>query len=125
LKRFLDTGDRNRSTSGPTPWQIYDDDNITNEIQSNIITPNTNPILNTYFLQHNDTGWTKSFLVLSLATAAFCMTQLNPNSEVSKLLNSRTHKNFKTTVHNFHTKIDKLIYILCSWHVFWSYKNLL
>jgi len=26
LKRLLDTWDRNRSTSGPTPWQIYDDD---------------------------------------------------------------------------------------------------
>jgi hypothetical protein len=25
LKRLLDTWDRNRSTSGPTPWQIYDD----------------------------------------------------------------------------------------------------
>jgi hypothetical protein len=26
LKRILDTWDRNGSTSGPTPWQIYDDD---------------------------------------------------------------------------------------------------
>jgi hypothetical protein len=26
LKRFLDTWDRNGSTSGPTPWQWYDDD---------------------------------------------------------------------------------------------------
>jgi hypothetical protein len=26
LKRLLDTLDRNGSTSGPTPWQIYDDD---------------------------------------------------------------------------------------------------
>ena len=26
LKRLLDTWDRNASTSGPTPWQIYDDD---------------------------------------------------------------------------------------------------
>jgi len=26
LKRLLDTCDRNGSTSGPTPWQIYDDD---------------------------------------------------------------------------------------------------
>jgi hypothetical protein len=26
LKRLLDTWDRNRSTSGPTPWQIDDDD---------------------------------------------------------------------------------------------------
>ena len=25
-ERLLDTGDRNGSTSGPTPWQIYDDD---------------------------------------------------------------------------------------------------
>ena len=31
LKRLLDTWDRNGSTSGPTPWQIHDDDddNIT------------------------------------------------------------------------------------------------
>ena len=28
LKRLLDTWDWNRSTSGPTPWQIYDDDAI-------------------------------------------------------------------------------------------------
>jgi len=26
LKRLLDTWDRNGSKSGPTPWQIYDDD---------------------------------------------------------------------------------------------------
>ena len=26
LKRLLDTWDRNGSTSGQTPWQIYDDD---------------------------------------------------------------------------------------------------
>jgi hypothetical protein len=26
LKRLLDKWDRNRSTSGPTPWQIHDDD---------------------------------------------------------------------------------------------------
>jgi hypothetical protein len=26
LKRILDTWDRNGSTSGPTAWQIYDDD---------------------------------------------------------------------------------------------------
>jgi len=26
LKRLLDTWDRNESTSGPTPWQIYDHD---------------------------------------------------------------------------------------------------
>jgi len=26
LKRLLGTWDRNGSTSGPTPWQIYDDD---------------------------------------------------------------------------------------------------
>jgi len=26
LKRLLDAWDRNWSTSGPTPWQIYDDD---------------------------------------------------------------------------------------------------
>ena len=28
LKILLDTWDRNGSTSGPTPWQIYDDDTI-------------------------------------------------------------------------------------------------
>jgi len=27
LKRLLDTWDRNGSTSGPAPWQIYDDNN--------------------------------------------------------------------------------------------------
>ena len=26
LKRLLDTWDRNGSTSGPTPWQIYEED---------------------------------------------------------------------------------------------------
>jgi hypothetical protein len=29
LKRLLDTWDRNGSTSGPTPWQTYDDDDET------------------------------------------------------------------------------------------------
>ena len=29
FKRLLDTWDRNRSISGPTPWKIYDDDYIT------------------------------------------------------------------------------------------------
>ena len=33
LKRLLDTWDRNGSTSGPTPWQIYDDDDD-DEVQS-------------------------------------------------------------------------------------------
>ena len=28
LKRFLNTWDRNGSTSGPMPWQIYDDDDL-------------------------------------------------------------------------------------------------
>jgi hypothetical protein len=28
LKRLLDAWERNGSTSGPTPWQIYDDDDI-------------------------------------------------------------------------------------------------
>jgi hypothetical protein len=28
LKRLLYTWDRNGSTSGPTPWQIYDDDDL-------------------------------------------------------------------------------------------------
>ena len=28
LKRLLDTWDRNGSTSGPTPWQTYDDDEL-------------------------------------------------------------------------------------------------
>jgi len=28
LKRLLDTWDRNGSTSGPTPWQIYNDDDV-------------------------------------------------------------------------------------------------
>jgi hypothetical protein len=31
LKRLLDTWDQNGSTSGPTPWQIYDDDKMTND----------------------------------------------------------------------------------------------
>jgi hypothetical protein len=31
LKRLLDTGDRNGSTIGPTPWQIYDDDGDNDE----------------------------------------------------------------------------------------------
>jgi hypothetical protein len=30
LKRLLDTWDRNGSTSGPTPWQICDDDDKNN-----------------------------------------------------------------------------------------------
>ena len=34
LKRLLDTWDRNGSTSGPTPWQIYDDDD---ELEINVI----------------------------------------------------------------------------------------
>jgi len=29
-KRLLDTWDRNGSTSGPTPWEIYDDDDTIN-----------------------------------------------------------------------------------------------
>jgi hypothetical protein len=41
LKRFLDTWDWNGSTSGPTPWQVYDNDNC----------PVSNPvIINRWFL---------------------------------------------------------------------------
>ena len=32
LKRLLDTWDRNGSTSGPTPWQIYDDDDADDDL---------------------------------------------------------------------------------------------
>ena len=32
LKRLLDTWDRNGSTSGPTPWQIYDDDDDDDDV---------------------------------------------------------------------------------------------
>jgi hypothetical protein len=31
LKRILDTWDRNRSTSAPTPWKICDDDDVDND----------------------------------------------------------------------------------------------
>ena len=34
LKKLLDTWDRNRSTSGPTAWQIYDDDDDDDLLQS-------------------------------------------------------------------------------------------
>jgi hypothetical protein len=37
LKRLLDTWDRNGSTSGPTAWQIYDDDKIIAFILNNVI----------------------------------------------------------------------------------------
>jgi len=32
LKRLLETWDRNGSTSGPTPWQTYDDDDDDDEL---------------------------------------------------------------------------------------------
>jgi hypothetical protein len=35
LKRLLDTWDRNGSTSGPIPWQIYDDDDMMMTCSSN------------------------------------------------------------------------------------------
>jgi hypothetical protein len=35
LKKLLDTWDRNWSTSDPTPWQIYDDDDDDIEIITN------------------------------------------------------------------------------------------
>jgi hypothetical protein len=41
LKRFLDTWDRNGSTSGPTPWQIYDDELISYYLQSKMIYDST------------------------------------------------------------------------------------
>jgi hypothetical protein len=34
LKRLLDMWDRNGSTSGPTPWQIYDDDDLLCNLES-------------------------------------------------------------------------------------------
>jgi hypothetical protein len=39
LKRFLDTWDRNGSRSGPTPWQLYDDndDDIYIYVRTHII----------------------------------------------------------------------------------------
>ena len=36
LKRLLDTWDRNGSTSGPTPWKIYDDDDDVYNLTSTI-----------------------------------------------------------------------------------------
>jgi len=32
LKRHLDTWDRNGSTSGPSPWQVYDDDDDDDDV---------------------------------------------------------------------------------------------
>jgi len=32
LKRLLDTWERNGSTSGPTPWRMYDDDDENSNI---------------------------------------------------------------------------------------------
>jgi len=37
LKRLLDTWDRNGTTSGPTPWQIHDDDDDDVFIHSRLI----------------------------------------------------------------------------------------
>ena len=37
LKRLLDTWDRNGSTSGPTPWQIYDDDLFNDSVSNSWI----------------------------------------------------------------------------------------
>jgi len=37
LKRLLDTWDWNGSTSGPTPWQIYDDDDDDECLRTNVI----------------------------------------------------------------------------------------
>ena len=34
LKRLLDTWDRNGSTSGPAPWQIYDDDDDDDDLST-------------------------------------------------------------------------------------------
>jgi len=43
LKRLLDTWDRNRSTSGPTSWKIYyDDDDDLQTSFFNLLTPNVN-----------------------------------------------------------------------------------
>jgi hypothetical protein len=36
LKRLLDTWDRNGSTTGPTPWQLYDDDDEEEEDDDSI-----------------------------------------------------------------------------------------
>jgi len=41
LKRLLDTWDRNGSTSGPTPWKIYDDINLViNKLNAQILVLN-------------------------------------------------------------------------------------
>jgi len=37
LKRLLYTWDRNGSTSGPTPWQIYDDDDDDDDDDESVI----------------------------------------------------------------------------------------
>jgi hypothetical protein len=46
LKRLLDAWDRNGSTSGPTPWQIYDDDDDDDFIHSEKISIDRRLILN-------------------------------------------------------------------------------
>ena len=62
LKRLLDTWDRNGSTSGPTPWQIYDDDDddeiSTVKITLSLCTTRKHMKGLSYSSTHNlDTGW--------------------------------------------------------------------
>ena len=45
LKRLLDTWDRNGSTSGPTPWKIYDDDDDDDDINLVISQPDAQIIV--------------------------------------------------------------------------------
>jgi len=52
LKRLLDTWDRNGSTSGPTPWKIYDDDKPMMTRRNNL----------NFWVCIGQTGWSEVYL---------------------------------------------------------------
>jgi len=78
LKRLLDTWDRNGSTGGPTPWQIYDDDDENDPTQNKCNTNTDN---------HNNNN--------------------NPLQSVSQIHKSTYTKIKRKPTTTFETKINK------------------
>jgi hypothetical protein len=95
LKRLLNTWDRNGSTSGPNPWQMYDNDN------DKLHVFDFTHLFRIYFTFHQLKLIWCSY-ILYYAYTRKCHTKLffwnpfsQPNCKISALTNARVTKSFR------------------------------
>jgi hypothetical protein len=90
LKRLLDTWDRNESTSGPTPWQIYDDDDD-DEFET------MRSVFTVFFISFGDSNFAEGIIFLN--TRFFVYWNVNMSLlQKSPFYNISTKYNYVNTI---------------------------